>query len=98
MIKEERFGLPAVNIQADFFRPIRFGDEPDISLAVLRLGTSSVQLGFWMTDSDIVACRARITTVAVDMDTMQKQTIPDHWRRKFTEFEIAEESFPAGPS
>ncbi len=46
VIHDERFGLPAVHIDADFFAPIRYGDEPEISVAVLRLGSSSVDLGF----------------------------------------------------
>ena len=97
VIHEERFGLPAVNIQADFFSPIRYGDEPDISLAVLLLGRTSVQLGMWMTieGRDRPSCRARITTVAMDLSTMQKQEIPKRWRAVFENFVIPETSFPS---
>ncbi len=68
----------------------------EISLAVLALGTSSVQLGFWMAvgEGRSIACRARITTVSMDMATMRKQSIPDQWRRRFEEFRISEEEFP----
>ncbi len=95
VIGVERYGLPAVHIDADFYRQIRYGDEPAISLGVLRLGTSSVLFGYWMSIGEgETACRARITTVSVNMDTMEKQSIPDRWRTKFAEFQIAESEFP----
>ena len=67
ILSEEKFGLPAVNIQADFYQPIRFGDEPEISLGILRIGNASLDLGFWMQhpDRDGPACRAKITTAGV---------------------------------
>jgi acyl-CoA thioesterase FadM len=97
VMREERFGMPAVNIQADFYAPIRYGDEPDISVAVLALGKSSIQLGLWMNVGGAArpACRARITTVAVDMDTMQKREVPPHWRAAFERRLIREDSFPS---
>ena len=97
VMREERFGLPAVNLQVDFFSPIRYGDEPEISLGVLALGRTSVQLGMWMSleGRDRPACRARITTVSVDLDTMAKQEIPPQWRAAFERRVIDEGSFPS---
>lgn len=94
----ERFGMPAVHIECDFFAPVRYGDEPDIHLGVLRIGNASVEFGFWMTRSNHEGpiCRARVTTVGVDMDTMQKRPVPDRWRRAFLAFQIGEEDFPRG--
>jgi len=98
VMREERFGLPAVNLQVDFYSPIRYGDDPDISIAVLSLGRTSVQLGMWMSleGREGPACRARITTVSVDLDTMVKQEIPTKWREVFELKVIPEASFP-GP-
>ena len=96
VLDEERYGLPAVHIEADFFRPIRFGDEPDISIAVLDMGTSSVEFGFWMQVGEVVACRARITTVSVDMATLNKQPIPERWRHRFEEHRIDPADLPRG--
>ena len=65
----ERFGLPAVHIESDFYAPIRYGDEPWIHLGILQLGTSSVEFGYWMTRGEApradITSRARITTVAI---------------------------------
>ena len=98
VVHDEKFGLPAVHIECDFFSPIRYGDEPDIHLGILRLGNSSVEFGYWMTrgaDPDPI-CRARITTVAVDMDTMAKQPVPARWRGAFQPFVISEAEYPRG--
>jgi 4-hydroxybenzoyl-CoA thioesterase len=96
VMREERFGLPAVNLQVDFFSPIRYGDEPEISLGVLAVGNTSVQLGTWMTlaGKERPACRARITTVAVHLDTMAKRPIPPEWRARFEACRLDGGDFP----
>jgi len=96
LIHEDRLGLPAVHLDVDFYAPIRYGDEPVIHLGVLRIGDASVDFGFWMTrgDDPTPLCRARVTTVAVDMATMQKRSLPDAWRERFAEFDLPEAAFP----
>ena len=97
VMAEQHFGLPAVRVEAEFLAPIRYGDEPDVHLGVLRVGTSSVQFGFWMSDAGgRVLCRARITTASVDMRTMRGRPVPDEWRQAFARFALAEEEFPNG--
>ncbi|MCB9868399.1 MAG: acyl-CoA thioesterase [Planctomycetes bacterium] len=98
VLHREKLGLPAVHLECDFFAPIAYGDEPAIHLGILRLGTSSVEFGFWMTKDDQPRPlnRARITTVAVDMDSMAKRPLPDRWRTAFAAFQISEEEFPSG--
>ena len=96
----EKFGLPAVRLEVEFYEPIRYGDEPTIHLGVLRMGRSSVELGFWMTrgeDPSRAACRARITTAAVDMDSLKSVPIPDRWRTAFADWQLAESEFPGRP-
>ena len=96
ILHDEKFGLPAVRVESDFLAPIRYGDEPDIHLGILEMGTSSVQFGYWMTLEDPlrILCRAKITTVSVDMSTMAKQPIPDKWREEFARFVIDAAEFP----
>lgn len=93
---DDKLGFPAVKIDAEFFAPIVYGDEPDVHIGVLRVGGSSLTLGFWMTKegSDKPLCRARIITAAVDMDSMQKRAISDEWREKFASFALDEADFP----
>ena len=96
VLHDEKFGLPAVRIECDFLAPVRYGDEPDIHLGILNVGNASVRFGFWMTKEghDGPICVAKITTVGVHMDTMQKQPVPAHWRERFAEFAIGEDEFP----
>ena len=96
VLHDEKFGLPAVRVESDFLAPIRYGDEPDIHLGILRLGNSSVEFGYWMTRGaeKTLLSRARITTVAVDMGTMAKQPIPSKWRTAFERFVIDSGEYP----
>ena len=87
-----------MKIDAEFFAPVVYGDEPEVHIGVLRMGGSSLTLGFWMTkhSSDKPLCRARIVTAAVDMDTMKKRELPDVWREQFAAFALDEADFPNG--
>ena len=96
VMHQQNFGLPAVRLEAEFFAPIRYGDEPVVHLGVLRVGRSSVELGFWMTRdaaTTTVACRARITTAGVAMDTMLSVPVPEVWRTAFARYAITESDY-----
>ena len=97
VLHEEKFGLPVVAVRADFFRPIRYGDEPDVSLAILAVGTTSVEIAFWMSvpGESGPRARARLTTVSMDMERRVKQPVPVRWREAFARFAISEAEFPA---
>jgi 4-hydroxybenzoyl-CoA thioesterase len=96
VLHKEKFGLPAVHVESDFLSPIKYGDEPDIHLGILEMGVSSVEFAYWMTrdGDDNPLCRAKITTVAVDMATFAKQPIPAKWREAFTKFLIQPSDYP----
>ena len=98
LLKEDMLGPRAVKLEAEFFSPVRYGDEPFVHIGVLRVGDSSVEFGFWMTreDDGKPLCRARVLTAAVDMDSLQKCRLPDVWRQRFQEFALREEDFPRG--
>jgi acyl-CoA thioesterase FadM len=69
-----------------------------VHLAVLRMGGSSVEFGFWITkDQDPKPrCRARVLTAAVDMATLKGMPLPEVWRQKFAAYALREEDFPRG--
>lgn len=46
VIVARRIGLPSVHTEADFVRPTRFGEDVCVELRVLRLGRSSIELGY----------------------------------------------------
>lgn len=96
LLHEDKLGFPVVRLEADFFAPIAYGDEPEVHLGVLAVGTSSVTFGFWMTvgDDPRPRCRARVTTAAVHMDHRSKLPLPDVWRQRFAEYALDEADFP----
>ena len=98
VLHEDKLGFPAVKLEAEFFAPVVYGDEPIVHLGIVRIGTSSVEFAFWMTreGEDKPLCRARVTTAAVDMDTMKKREVSAEWRAKFAPFEISESDVPTG--
>lgn len=98
LLHVDKLGLPSVRLEVDFFAPIRYGDEPTVHLGVLRIGSSSVEFGFWMTrgDDPKPLCRARITTATVDMAAMKKIPLPQVWRDRFAAFALDEAAFPSG--
>ena len=98
LLHEDKLGLPTVKLEAEFFAPVRYGDDPWVHIGVLRIGDSSVEFGFWMTRGDDARplCRARVTTATVDMRTLKKQSLPSIWRERFAAFALREADFPSG--
>jgi 4-hydroxybenzoyl-CoA thioesterase len=88
LMAEERLGFPAVHLDVDFLRPIRYGDEVLAEVVVLKVGNASATFGFRLLDAraeedEVVFARIRKVTVAVDMDSLEKRSIPDKWRAAF---------------
>jgi acyl-CoA thioesterase FadM len=97
VLREDHFGLPAVKLEAEFFAPIRYGDEPTVHLGVLRVGERSLEIGFWMTLPDAPdepRCRARVVVAGVDMRTLRAVQVPDFLRAAIDRYRIEEADFP----
>jgi len=84
VLDEWRIGFPTVSVQAEFTKPLHFGDVTTIRLAVVRLGKSSVRMRYRVHRADGALCaEAQLTTVCVDMDTFRARAIPDKLRKAF---------------
>jgi YbgC/YbaW family acyl-CoA thioester hydrolase len=59
----EHASFPRVSATCDYFRPARFQDVLEISVAVARLGSSSVAYGFEVFKGAEVIARGQITAV-----------------------------------
>lgn len=96
LMHAQKLGFPAVRLEAEFFQPVRYGDEPWVHVGVLRQGTRSVQFGYWMSRDEggvDAHCCARVTTAAVDMDALVSVE-PTAWREAFARYQLAEGEFP----
>ncbi|HEX8180391.1 MAG TPA: thioesterase family protein [Pyrinomonadaceae bacterium] len=86
LLARGRIGFPTVRVEAEFFVPLVYGDEVDISVAVARIGRSSTTFRYNLTRaSDQTLCaRATCVQVAMNLDTRRAVEIPTELRRVFT--------------
>jgi 4-hydroxybenzoyl-CoA thioesterase len=69
IIHGRKLGFPSVHTEADFGRPSAFGDAIDVRLSVTKLGRTSIEFLYRVTDRDDTdAVRATGRTVCVVMD------------------------------
>jgi 4-hydroxybenzoyl-CoA thioesterase len=87
LMNDERIGFPTVNVRAEFFAPLVYGDEAEVEVFVSRVGRSSATFEYSIRRaSDRVLCaRATHIQVAMNLDTRRAMTIPDPYRRAFAD-------------
>ena len=78
LIRRRRLGFPTVAIDSSFTAPLTYGDTAVVELSVEKIGTTSVTFSYRIRRRrDGVACfAATVTTVLIDLDSQQPQTIP----------------------
>lgn len=79
---EFKLALPTVDLHATFSAPSYLGDLLEISLAVVRVGNSSVLLNVEVASDGQKRFRAVQTQVLTDMRTMKSQRWPAEWRKR----------------
>ena len=86
MITERRLGFPVVNITSEFLAPLRYGDTITAHLSITHLGTASLGWDYRFENQEgTVVWTSQQTTVCVNMETMEKQAIPDDLRKGLSE-------------
>ena len=82
LMADERIGFPTVNTQTEFFVPLVYGDEAEIEVRVLKVGNSSLTLGYTLrrASDGRVCATARNVHVAMDLDTRRSRPIPLNYR------------------
>jgi 4-hydroxybenzoyl-CoA thioesterase len=82
LIGRERLGFPAVRVETDFENTVGFGEVLKMGVVVEAVGNTSVRWRFeGRRSSDaVLAFRARITTVCVDMDRFSPVPVPERYR------------------
>lgn len=77
MIEKEDFLMPVVHVEADYFFPLRVGDEVKIVLKVEKVGTSSFTLRFsFLGSKKKVMAEVSIVHVAILKKTGASIPIP----------------------
>ena len=85
LMQDERIGFPTVNVQAEFFVPLVYGDEALVELFISRVGRSSATFEYTVRRaSDGTLCaRSTQVQVAMNLDTRRAVPVPDHYRDAF---------------
>lgn len=87
ILDNDKIGFPAVRLECDFRKPLRFGDKVTIAVSVDHLGDKSARFHYrlWPTGKDAteLSAEAKITCVAVELQTFRSKSIPDDLRDLF---------------
>ncbi len=84
----DRLGFPMVHLEADFRRPLRFGDVLEMEVTVARIGRTSITFRYRAfvrrgrrPPGGEPAFEVRATTVCLDMRTFRPKPPPPRYRR-----------------
>lgn len=83
LIREKRVGFPLVHSEVDFVSPLYFGDRPIVRISCFKLGRTSLGLRYCYFVDERLCLEARMTTVSVRLDDLEKFEIDAHYRQKF---------------
>jgi acyl-CoA thioester hydrolase len=68
--------------EIDFRAPLAEGDEVQIGVRPLRVGTKSFELAYELRVGDRLAAEAKTVIVSYDYTAGRPVAVPDHWREK----------------
>jgi len=85
LIAARRLGFPTVNVRAEFFSPLVYGDEAEVEVFVSRVGGSSAVFEYRLRRaSSIELCAsATLVQVAMNLDEKRAVPVPEDLRRAF---------------
>lgn len=79
LIRDHDVGFPVVHVETDYHRPLRYGEDLEIEVAVPRVGVTSVEwlYRFFHRGVETPAAVCRTVTVCVSMRRFEKLPVPD---------------------
>ncbi len=88
VMEKDRLGFPAVHVESDFSRPLRFGDTAEIEVTIERVGEGSATFCYLVrAEGQPETCATgRVTVAAVDLETFTPIRLPDKYRALFVEY------------
>ena len=91
---EEKRGTPLVDIRVHFQRASRMGDVLRLSMQVLKLGRSAVDLAITGSCNGETRLEAKLTVVYTDLEKLKSARIPEQLARRMVPF-MVEADMPA---
>jgi len=88
LISVQGRGIPILHAEADFKRPVRYGDTLAVALCVTRLGNSSFSFGFTVTlvGENAVCATATIVHALIDRATFKPIRLPEDLREMLSAY------------
>ena len=85
---DERIGWPRVSCDFEFFKPLRFPDEFEVQLGVVRLGRTSVTYEATIVRQSEVLARGHSTSACCKISPtgLSARSVPDHVVQTLREF------------
>ncbi len=80
-----RIGFPTVHLEADFKKPLNYGDQIEVEVTVLKIGKTSITWGYEVNKKDKpeeLVVKGRNVTVTINLDTFEKVETPGWLRQK----------------
>jgi 4-hydroxybenzoyl-CoA thioesterase len=85
LLARERIGFPTVNVQAEFFAPLVYGDEVDVEISVAQIGRTSAGFEYKLRriGDGTLCARATLVQVCMHLDTRRPVEIAPQYRQAF---------------
>lgn len=80
-VYREGLGFPTVKLEMEFLAPVRYGDQVEVSVAVERVGESSLHMRYQGAVQGRPVFRARNVAVMVEMRSFRPTPLPP-WLRE----------------
>ncbi len=85
LLGERRLGFPTVNVRAEFFAPLVYGDAAEVEVWVSRVGESSATFEYRLRRAagGETCASATLVQVSMNLDERRAVPIPEDLRRAF---------------
>jgi acyl-CoA thioester hydrolase len=77
----DQSGMILARVEIDFRAQVSFGEEVEIEVQPIRVGTKSFELGYTLRVRGAVVAEAKTVLVAFDYAAGRTVDVPDAWRR-----------------
>ena len=89
VLHERNVSFPTVRVEADFKRRLKYGDQLDMEVRILRIGQSSIAWGYrgyLHGDEKTIVVEGHNVTVCVRTDSFEKIEVPSWLRSGLTDY------------
>jgi len=86
-LRESQYGFPIAHAEADYLRPLTFGDAITVEIVAARVGDTSVTIGYrvrLVQNPQPVCALGQTVHVAIDRQSFRPCPLPDAFRALFS--------------